>query len=81
MKKIRKNIYIGCGEFDYNYFKPNYPMIRLQKFDDGFYTREERKGMFYFIADLADDKFIFNLTKLKSKNRKRKGKKIEQKKT
>lgn len=73
--KPTKELYYGCDSYDYHYFQPTPPKIRLQKLDDGFYTRIKRKGMYYWVADLNDNTYIFNVTKLKRKLRKRKGKK------
>ena len=68
-KLNKKDIYYGCDSYDFEYFQPKPPKTRLQKLGDGFYTRHKRKGMFYHIADLDDTKYIFNVTKIKSKIR------------
>ena len=72
---LTKDIYYGCDSYDYEYFKPYPPKHRLQKLDDGFYTRIKRKGMYYWVADLNDTTYIFNISKLKRKRIKRKGRK------
>ena len=41
-------------------------IARLQKREDGFYTRKTKKGKFYWVVDLGDTS-IFNINKLKSK--------------
>ena len=46
-KLSKKDIYYGCDSYDFEYFQPKPPKIRLQKLGDGFYTRHKRKGMFY----------------------------------
>ena len=50
-KLNKKDIYYGCDSYDFEYFQPKPPKIRLQKLGDGFYTRHKRKGMFYHNAD------------------------------
>ena len=43
-KLSKKDIYYGCDSYDFEYFQPKPPKIRLQKLEDGFYTRHKRKG-------------------------------------
>ena len=68
-KLNKKDIYYGCDSYDFEYFQPKPPKFRLQVFNGVFCTRTKRKGMFYHIADLDDTKYIFNVTKIKSKKR------------
>ena len=76
-KLSKKDTYYGCDSYDFEYFQPNPPKIRLQKLKDGYYTRCKRKGMFYHVADLDDAKYIFNVTKLKRKKNFKKFKKFK----
>ncbi len=70
MKKLKnRDVYYGCDSFDFDFFKPKPPKMRLQIFNGVFCTRTKRKGMYYFIAHLNDAKYIFNVTKLKRKKR------------
>ena len=44
-KLSKKDTYYGCDSYDFEYFQPNPPKIRLQKLEDGYYTRCKRKGI------------------------------------
>lgn len=63
--KLSKDIYYGYVNYDYEYFKPYPPKHRLRK-----------KNRFYWKADLNDSKYIINISKLKRKRIKRKGRKL-----